>query len=432
MLLPVLPLLIQELGVESNYVVAVWTGLLVGLYYAGRSGSLAAARVCPWALPANSFLCTSIVLALSAVTYAVFGQLVGPLGLRWLALFRFLSGILAALHGILGVGCLRVAAAHADNRSGMIDMGNGDRIPASRSFGATVAGRVMGCAVAGFLFSQGDVRPIGRLCLVWSIAHVPPALLLLVLWRRSTRSGNSRGWSALSSTDFGRVSIGSGVNDRRTEGSEIELVLSNGMGNGPDRDDGAREGRKVAARPSSPVAAPASRGGPAPPTVASDKIEVPQRYLRGCKGDPVEAERRWRLTLEWRARERIDGVRFFHRGCLPFSFVLIVCSSDRVNTLPRKCLIWHDARGGSFARCRLPRTNDALQGGSDVCSVVDSTCGSLKPMSLVCGRIRGCGFLRLRFLSISDCCVYNRCVVIVPKDSRDHPMTLQDCCCDLL
>lgn len=321
MLLPFLPLLVQELGVESNYVVAAWTGLLVGSYYAGRSGSLAAARVCPWAMPANiSFLYTSIALALSAVTYAVCGQLVGPRGLQWLALFRFLSGILAALHRILGVGCLRVAAAHTDNRSDMTDTGNGDRIPASRGFGATVAGRVMGCAVAGFLFSQGDVRPIGRLCLVWAIAHVPPALLLLVAWRRSTRSGNSRGWSALSSTDFGRVSIDSGVNDRRTEGSEIELVLSNGMGNGPDRGDGVREGRGVAARPSSPVAAPASRVGPVPHTVASDKIEVPQRYLRGCKGDRVEAERRWRLTLEWRAKERIDEVCFFHHNCLPFFF----------------------------------------------------------------------------------------------------------------
>lgn len=49
------------------------------------------------------------------------------------------------------------------------------------------------------------------------------------------------------------------------------------------------------------------RGGP----VARDSCgtEVPDRYLRGCKGDPVEAARRWKLTLEWRAAERVDEVR---------------------------------------------------------------------------------------------------------------------------
>lgn len=37
--------------------------------------------------------------------------------------------------------------------------------------------------------------------------------------------------------------------------------------------------------------------------------EVPDRYLRGCQGDPVEAARRWKLTLEWRAAERVNEVR---------------------------------------------------------------------------------------------------------------------------
>ena len=35
---------------------------------------------------------------------------------------------------------------------------------------------------------------------------------------------------------------------------------------------------------------------------------IPKRFIDGCKGDMVEAARRWSATAEWRRRESIDGL----------------------------------------------------------------------------------------------------------------------------
>ncbi len=35
---------------------------------------------------------------------------------------------------------------------------------------------------------------------------------------------------------------------------------------------------------------------------------TPGRYRRGCGGDRIEASRRWKLTLQWRKSEHVDGI----------------------------------------------------------------------------------------------------------------------------
>ena len=41
---------------------------------------------------------------------------------------------------------------------------------------------------------------------------------------------------------------------------------------------------------------------------ASVHGEVPRRFLDGCKGDAAEAGRRWAVTREWRAAEKVDTI----------------------------------------------------------------------------------------------------------------------------
>lgn len=73
-----------------------------------------------------------------------------------------------------------------------------------------------------------------------------------------------------------------------------------------------------------------------PSTMGSGSIEdstadlynnVPERYLRGCKMDLVEARRRWHLTLDWRREENVDSIleeaqpNFFKiKECYPHYF----------------------------------------------------------------------------------------------------------------
>ena len=55
--------------------------------------------------------------------------------------------------------------------------------------------------------------------------------------------------------------------------------------------------------------------------------KVPSRYVRGCKGDTVEARRRWHLTLDWRQEDDVDNIlrerqpNFFKiKECYPHYF----------------------------------------------------------------------------------------------------------------
>jgi len=38
------------------------------------------------------------------------------------------------------------------------------------------------------------------------------------------------------------------------------------------------------------------------------ETEIPDRYLRGCQGDMVEATKRWKETLQWRAEQNVDQI----------------------------------------------------------------------------------------------------------------------------
>lgn len=311
--LPVLPPLVGQLlelegdtpGFSTAWVVAV----LLAAYYVGRSGTLTAAvRLCssgssrePAAIP-PSLLRVGVLLVLSASAYAGCGIVVVAVDheqrlasrmhvMLYFCLFRALTGALAAGHRMSACRCLDHAALleSARNTTTAAKLGNRSW---QESAGA-VGGLVAGCALAGGLFEYSDPsRPTLLLCLAAAAAHAAALpLVLLVAWRNccSSTSGtvNEGGYSTVQGTPGG-------------SDAEVEL-----MGRPPwsARDDSFDGGRGDSA------AAAAAALATTPRAAASERVvDIPGRYLRGCAGDPVEAERRWKLTLDWRAKERIDEV----------------------------------------------------------------------------------------------------------------------------
>lgn len=300
--LPVLPALVGEVGVESPAASTAWVGLLVGAYYAGRSGSIGAARLfssassTTMAPPVPSPPAVGVVLMLSAATYLACGLTVGrhtAAALWWLVAFRLLAGMLAAADRALAWGCLDLSGPAAAAASGT-------RSP-QESVGA-VGGLVLGCAVAGALFSAGHARPMLRLCIVATVAHVPAWVVVVLLWRKGGGFGGGCG-AVADSTGYATVGGTPGGSD-----AEVELMRRPPWG---ARDNGDERRHATEAAPTGSQAGVSSEAGTGPASRGvGGELRIPGRYLRGCQGDEVEAERRWRLTLDWRAKERIDEVRF--------------------------------------------------------------------------------------------------------------------------
>lgn len=343
--LPVLPTIIQEvLGEDvSNSAaycsLATWVGLLAGAYYTGNliAAQVLSLRACcasagslDGASSLHPLVGVGLVLGLSAGTYIACGLLVvRELSLWWFAALRLLSGMLAATYRVLGFEWLEILPVPRKQREGSI---------------AALSGLVVGCAVSGEIFSPGSAKPILWLCLAAAGAHVPSFILLLFIWRRNSTSSRGAGvvddWSALTNSDCesGHTHAGSAHPFVRRElggGGEIEVELTRmqsaaavadrrgcrGGSSNPQID----EKQRASLRPAQLASMVKVRGRGRRLTTAGDElaggsrvdggtadqagIRIPNRYLRGCKGDPVEAERRWRLTLEWRAHERVDEVR---------------------------------------------------------------------------------------------------------------------------
>ncbi|CAM9444274.1 unnamed protein product, partial [Sphacelaria rigidula] len=308
--LPVLPAIVREvLQLEDNDAprqeaspspfpsfVAMAVGLLVGTYYAGRSLAIAAAssnRGC-----SAQGRCRSsglhlggvgAALCMSAAMYLVSGLLVAVphRSLWWFAAVRFLSGALAATLQNLAV-CnhlpgQKLAAPQPDRRDYL----------------AQIAGLVLGYAISGLLFTPGHRWPTLRLCLAAVLLHVPSFVLLLITWRRlhslSLGRGSHRGayWSALaSSSDYATCTGHYSEVEADATGRATTRAAAGDGDRRPGGDDRALGVAELVTGHSS--------GG--------TELRVPERYLRGCKGDALEAERRWRLTLEWRMAEKVDEV----------------------------------------------------------------------------------------------------------------------------
>lgn len=345
--LPILPLLVRELGVGSDSSVAAWVGLLVGTYNAGRSGALAVARACASTRPANVFLHHAlVVVGLSTAIYLVCGILVGRYGLWWFALFRLLCGMISAVHQTVGAGCLERASRQQEDAGSTVVRG---KVPSTRESVVTIGGLMVGCVIAGFLFSRGDDRPIARLCLAVVGIHGVPALCALAICVQSGSLRRAGGWSAVAGFDLARPSFPGRWKKRSAGGSEIEMRIEGQIDGGADAEDRlAYNGpQRVVRPPSSPAPAQESRGGS--PAESHTAPRFPQRYLRGCKGDPVEAQRRWQLTLEWRASERIDEVgvhrfeflaswkfpRFWRRMTAAWRAGVAVATSSLKRSVPR-------------------------------------------------------------------------------------------------
>ncbi|CAN0225643.1 unnamed protein product [Ectocarpus sp. 12 AP-2014] len=309
--LPVLPSLVgQLLGMEGDTVgfVTAWVvAVLLASYYVGRSGTLTAAlRLCssrssraPAAIP-PSLLTVGVLLVLSASAYAGCGVVVVVVDheqqlttsrvyvLFCFCLLRALTGALAAGHRMSAWRCLHHAALLESAPTTTTTAAKLGSRPWQESAGA-VGGLVAGCILAGGLFEYSDPsRPTLLMCLAAAAAHtaaLPP--VLFVAWRNccSSRSGTIDGGGGYSTVQG------------TPGGSDAEVEL---MGRPPwsARDDSFDGGRGDSA---------AAAGTPGAGSMER-VVDVPGRYLRGCAGDPVEAERRWRLTLEWRAKERIDEV----------------------------------------------------------------------------------------------------------------------------
>lgn len=316
--LPVLPTLVGELGVVSPASNAAWVGLLVGAYYAGRSAALGAARLISSASsdtvsvasPTPSPLRVGAALALSSTVYLACGVAIGreaEAGLPLLAVLRLASGVLAAAHRALGLGCIDRA-------------GQGGDIRESRTASAGVLGGLLAGSVAGgVLFSPGDARPALFLCIAAVIAHVPSVVALVLLLRRAGASvGDGGDWSTIgAASGYATVRGVLGGSEGEAELMRRQSWTSRDSGNGRRDAAAVAVAAAAAAEVEMGVAvvttAAAGAGGvgangePASGQVGGE-IEIPGRYMRGCKGDKVEAERRWRLTLEWRARERVDEV----------------------------------------------------------------------------------------------------------------------------
>lgn len=319
LLIPVLPAIVGDLlGVEkaTPFATAWVLGVLVCCYFVGRSGTLGvAARVCSGsprgAAGAPSLLRIGVLLLLSAATFVACGVVVVVddrqqqkymsrlCVLLYFGLLRTLAGCLAAAHRWFACRCLDHAAqlepiAPANEEPFLGKSWN-------ESAGA-MGGLVAGCAIAGTLYEYSDRwpasadRPTLLLCLAAAVAHTPALLSTLHVARRACCSSASGG-----------VAMDGGYSTVRGTpgGSEADVEL---MGRPPwsARDDSFDSGRVAAA--GSTGAGAAAVGAAAHDGKDGEGINIPGRYLRGCAGDVIEAERRWRLTLEWRAQERIDEV----------------------------------------------------------------------------------------------------------------------------
>lgn len=317
--LPVLPaLVVQQLGAgesgagESSATPAFSTAwvlaVMVACYCVGRSGTLGIARrLCssgssprgPAVVP-PSLVQIGALLVLSAAAYVACGILIERQQqhqqhqrtsrlylLLYFGLFRSLAGCLAAGHRWSACRCLDYA--------GLLDSVPLAGESRHESAGA-IAGLVAGYAVAGALYVySGPSRLTPVLCLAAAAAHAPAFVCLLHVARKRCSSSGGGGSGNGGAIDGGYFTV------RGTPGgSDAEFEL---MGHPPwsARDD-SFDGVKVADGTDTvaPAAGAATRGG--------EDVVIPARYLRGC-GDAVEAERRWRLTLDWRAKERIDEVR---------------------------------------------------------------------------------------------------------------------------
>lgn len=341
--LPIIPALVRELGPEKSSASATaWVGLLVGAYYAGRSSVLAAAsfkhgrrssladdlevedsvslqeQMVRLQSPPR-LLRACVALAFSVTMYVASGlttvgrqhEAVKSIeGQLWrLAAFRLVGGALSAAHRILGRGCLNECTISSNSshqtglRTEVVASGEAHKLMHVAS-GGRLCGLVVGCAVAGALFSPGSARPIHLLGIAGAVAHLPSWVLLVLIWRSGRGGGGGRGqggWSAISNSNgYDTVRGTPGGSD-----AEVELIeRSAWSGGGADVSGSGKHG----AMSGVPVE---SAGSGSEPGGVGDELAVPGRYLRGCKGDLEEAERRWRLTLEWRSRERIDEVRVF-------------------------------------------------------------------------------------------------------------------------
>lgn len=326
LLIPVLPAVVGELlGVEkaTPFATAWLLGVYVCCYFVGRSGTLGVAArvrsgsprgaVAAAAAGAPSLLRISVLLLLSAVAYVACGVVV-VVGDRqrqkymsrlyvlvYFGLLRALAGCVAAGHRWFACRCLNHAA-----RLEPVSPATEPEPFLGKSWNESAGGMgglVAGVAFAGSLYQYSDRwpasadRPTLLLCLAAAAAHAPALISALhVAQRKCCSGGGSGGGGGGGAIDGGYSTV------RGTPGgSDAEVEL---MGRSPwsAREDSFDSGRAATAGPTTPGAAAAhsSEGG--------EEISIPGRYLRGCAGDVVEAERRWRLTLEWRAQERVDEV----------------------------------------------------------------------------------------------------------------------------
>lgn len=325
LLVPVLPMVVgQLLGAENStpFSTAWVLCVLVCCYFVGRSGTLGvSARVCSGsprgAAVAPSLLRIGGLLLLSAAAYVACGIVVVVdrqqqrytsrlYVLLYFGLFRASAGCIAAGHRWFACRCLDHAAqlepaAPAAEAEPFLEKSWHE------SAGA-VSGLVAGCAFAGALYEYSERwptsadRPTLLLCLAAAAAHTPALIAILLVARRKCCSSAGSGGGAI---DGGYSTL------RGTPGgSDAEVEL---MGRPPwsARDDSFDGGSRVAAAGSTSAGVAEAQDGE-----GGEGITIPGRYLRGCAGDVVEAERRWRLTLEWRAAERIDEVRMLCCGVL--------------------------------------------------------------------------------------------------------------------
>ena len=327
LLLPVLPALVgQLLGAESAkpFSVAWVLAVLVACYFVGRSGTLgAAARLCSGSSSgkAPSLLRIGVLQLFSAAAFAACGVVVVAYlqqqqqqqrymsrlyVLLYFGLFRALSGCAAAGHRWFAWRCLDHAGLLEPARATAAAEDWQQRGRSALESAGAVGGLAAGCALAGVLYDDyselwpasfsRDRPTLLLLCLVAAAAaHAPALVSVLLVARRKCCSRDAAGGGG-----GGGGAIDGGYSTVRGTpgGSDAEMEL---MGRSPWSTPGGHSadgGRVGAADAAGPAA-----GDP------DGEISVPGRYLRGCKGDVQEAERRWRLTLEWREKERIDEVR---------------------------------------------------------------------------------------------------------------------------
>lgn len=311
LLLPVLPALVgQLLRVQSittpTFSTAWLLAVMVACYYVGRSGTLVvAARLCSGSSPRGtevappSLMRVGALLVLSAAAYLACGVLVVVerqqqqhtsrlYVLLCFGLFRSLAGCLAAGHRWFACRCLD----HAELLDS-VPLAGKSRHESAGAMGGLVAGYT----VAGSLYIYSDPsRLTPLLCWAAAAAHAPTLVSLLHVARKRCCGSSGSGSGDGDTIDGGYSTV------RGTPGgSDADVEL---MGQPPwsARDD-LFDGGRVAHGPATvtPSAGMATPDG--------DDVIVPGRYLRGCNFDAIEAERRWRLTLDWRAKERIDEVR---------------------------------------------------------------------------------------------------------------------------